>query len=165
MPRLPSRSELELVGLVVIAALCALYMSERRKVAERDAAIAARPAVDDRRAVREEKGPETIHRKFGPPPAPTPACPRPEPVLLEETVSRGPSKREELVDRKETPAQLPARPKNRWALLTLDPGQSFTPRRLQGGISFLDSAPVSPMVGASYDWRYHAGGLEVGARW
>jgi hypothetical protein len=136
--RLPSRSELELLGLVVIAGLLALYLNERGKVATRDAIIAARPAVDERREVKEEKGPTVTTRKYGPPPAPTPACPRPGPVLLEETVSQGPSKREESFARQETPLGLPAPRYDRFVGVIFDPtmpgtqGNPLAPLRIRG---------------------------------
>lgn len=164
--RLPTRGELALAGACAVVLLLASWQRRGEKIAALEAQLAAKPAVDERREVKEEKGPTVTKRRYAPPPPAAAGCPDPQPVLLEETVEEGPSRREELLAREETPvapARTPAKP--RWALLTLDPGQSFRPRRLQGGISFLEDARVTPMVGASYDWRYGAAGLEVGGRW
>lgn len=154
--RLPSRSELEIFGLFVLVFFAAAYLREREKVATRDALLAARPALEEHRAIKEEKGPSVTTRKFGPPPAPTPACPRPQPVLLEETISEGPSKREELVDRKETPMGLPRAARTRYVGLSCSPDAWDRPR-VSAGLTFMERLDA----GAYFDSRYSAFGLET----
>jgi hypothetical protein len=55
MPRLPSRSELELAGLVALAFFIAAYKAERDKRVARDTIIAMKPRVEYRDRVVEKR--------------------------------------------------------------------------------------------------------------
>ncbi len=53
--RLPTRSELELVGVVVLVFFVSAFLREREKVASRDAIIAAKPRVEFRDRIVEKR--------------------------------------------------------------------------------------------------------------
>lgn len=147
--RLPSRFELELAGLAALIFLAAAYLRERQKVAARDAIIAARPATEEEvREIRVE-GPVRVVEK----------------IVAGEVVERETMREVVRVERdssrSETPACPPApRPKTRYAGLAAAPDAWRRPR-VSAGLTLADRLDL----GAYYDSRYAAFGLETRVRW
>lgn len=106
--RLPSRGEVELAGVVVIVGLLAYTGRLRERVAARDAALAARPTVEERVQLVRVEAPVRVVEKIvrgadG-------AC------SIERTTERGAVTTTTDSARKETPACLPAAAVKTWAL-------------------------------------------------
>lgn len=131
---------------VVAAGMLALALRQHERIGVLEAAIAAKPAIESKEAARverkEERGPKVVTRRYAPPPAPTPACPVPAPVLIEERVEEGPvvsyEMLEKTVERSEKPVGLPP-PRRRTRYLGLE----YEPigRRVAGRAAF-DMGPV-----------------------
>lgn len=147
--RLPSRSELELAGLVVIALLLALFLNERRKVAMRDAIIAARPAVEERVQLVRTEAPARVVTKYL------------EGKVVERVIERGERRTETVKEHSERPA-CPAerRAPTRYVGVALAPDAWQKPR-ISGGLTFADRVDL----GGYYDSRYSALGVETRYRW
>lgn len=147
--RLPSRSEAELAGLVVIVFLAALFLNERGKVATRDAIIAARPAVEERTHIVRVEAPAKVITKYL------------EGKVVERTIERGERRTETGSERSERPA-CPAerRAPTRYIGVALAPDAWQKPR-VSGGLTFAERLDL----GAYYDSRYSATGVETRYRW
>lgn len=142
--RLPSRSELELAGVVALALLCALFMNERRKVAVRDAIIAARPAVEDRVQLVRVEAPVKVVTKYL------------EGKVVERVIERGERRTETVKEHSERPVCLPERrAPTRYVGVALAPDAWQKPR-ISGGLTFADRLDV----GGYFDSHYSALGLE-----
>jgi hypothetical protein len=144
--------------------LVALSLRQHEKIARLKEVIAQRPLIQ---SARREASDKTVKR--GPSHKVKVVTTAPDGTKTSTTTTdSGPVETHAtaLLDerRTETPACAPLRAsKTRWGHVTLDPDRLPNPdavRRMALGLTFWDTLDL----GGSYDWRFGAAGLEVGAR-
>jgi hypothetical protein len=155
--------------LVIVTLLCLLGV-ERRRAAADEAALAARPTVQDTAKVasdvHEEKGKVTITERYAPSPPASAACPNPQPQLLAREIVREPT----VIDRKtesetahsERPSCPAAAPAPwREASVLVDPTAGTKLVGLDGSITLWDRMVLG--IGGRFD-RGGEGHARVGVR-
>lgn len=156
LPRPDSWDLVKVLALLAIA-LGALCLRQRETIARLSARPAVEAKVDKSTKTETHKGKVRVVEKFVTVPG---KC---DPVVIERIVETDPeistTETHRVSEKVETPPPTLPAARTRYVGLTLDP-LLRAPRAARAGLTVFGLADV----GASYDWRYEAVGVDVGLR-